>query len=366
MMTIAEMGSGGAETLVAEMARELGRDGHRVSLVSNGGWRAEQLRDEDGVATSTAPLHASAPTALVRSSARIARLARRAPVDVVHAHNVRASLVARVGTNGRSDRRPPVLTTLHGLAAADYPRAARVLRWSSDLVVAVSDSVAADLVAAGFPTSRLRVIENAVPAPEPVDRAVARRTLGLSDAGSVVLCVARMTPQKRHDLLLAAWARHDDPHAVLLVAGDGPRAADLRAQADGLGLGSRVRFLGTRADVDVLLAAADVAVLPSDWEGLPVAVLEAMAAGVPVVASDVGGLRELGHVVALVPPGSVSALTTTLSGVLADPALRAGYADAGRTLVRSRFDPVAMQQAYLAAYAHVRWGRRGGTGLDTR
>lgn len=366
MITIAEMGSGGAETLVAEMARELGRDGHRVSLVSNGGWRADQLRDQDGVTTSTAPLHASAPVSLVRSAARIARIARRAPVDVVHAHNVRASLVARVGTGGRSGRRPPVLTTLHGLAADDYPRAARVLRWSSDLVVAVSDSVAADLVEAGFPTTRLRVVENAVPAPQPVARDVARRTLGLSADASVVVCAARLTPQKRHDLLLAAWARHDDPHAVLLLAGDGPRAADLRAQAAHLGLGSRVRFLGTRTDVDLLLAAADVAVLPSDWEGLPVVVLEAMAAGVPVVASDVGGLSGLGHVVALAPPGSATALATTLTALLADPARRAGLAEAGRALVRSRFDPASMHEAYLAAYAHLSAGRTRGGGLDPR
>ena len=99
-----------------------------------------------------------------------------------------------------------------------------------------------------------------------------------------------MVPQKRHDVLLDAWAQLTGGE-LLLLAGDGPERHDLEERARPLG--DRVRFLGNRSDVSMLLAAADVTVLTSDWEGLPISILESLAAGRPVVATDVDGVREI-------------------------------------------------------------------------
>jgi len=240
---------------------------------------------------------------------------------------------------------------VHGLADDAYRPAATILRRCSDLVVAVSDDVRDRLLAAGLPAHRLRVIENAVPAPPPAreERLDVRQELEIPDDRPLVLCAARLAPPKRHDLLVDAWPRV--PDAQLVLAGDGPGRAAVAARVDRSAAADRITVLGDRSDVGRLLAAADVLVLPSDREGLPMAVLEAMAAGVPVVASAVGGLCGLDRDCAvLVEPGRADALAAGLQDVLADPARRAGLAAAGLDLVRRRFSSVRMVDRYRSVY----------------
>ncbi|WP_028642307.1 glycosyltransferase [Nocardioides sp. URHA0020] len=350
LTVIAEMGSGGAETVVADLAGHLVATGQEACVASSGGWRVEAL-EAAGVATLAVPLRASGPASLGCAVARLRRETAARPVDLVHAHNVRASVAAHLGTRAGRRSRPPLVTTVHGLADGDYTRAARVLG-VSDVVVAVSDDVAERLVVGGLDPARLRVVANAVPAPvaEPDLRDEVRGELGLASAAPVVLCVARLATPKRIDLLLDAWA--DVPDATLLVAGDGPdREALVRRAAT---LGDRVRFLGERRDVGRLLGAVDLLVLPSDREGLPMAVLEALAAGVPVVASAVGGIPVLGpHAVELVTPGRADALADGVRRLLDDPRRRRDLTTAGPLLVRERFSSARMQSDYLEVYGRA-------------
>ena len=182
-----------------------------------------------------------------------------------------------------------------------------------------------------------------------------RAELGLTAEAPVALCVARLATPKRIDLLLDAWA--DVPDAVLLLAGDGADRAALERQA--APLGERVRFLGERRDVGRLLSAADLVVLPSDREGLPMAVLEALAAGVPVVASAVGGIPQLGgDAVELVAPASADALAAGVRRVLDDADRRDALVSAGRELVDRRFSSARMQSDYVSVYEGVRKGAR--------
>lgn len=350
LTVIAEMGAGGAESVVADLAGHLVATGHEACVASNGGWRADAL-SADGVATLAVPLRASGPARLGCAVARLRREASVRPVDVVHAHNVRASVAAHLGTRAGRRSRPPLVTTVHGLADGDYARAAKVLV-VSDLVVAVSDDVAERLAAGGLDEARLRVVENAVP-PAPTSHGVrdeVRRELDLDPSSPVALCVARLATPKRIDLLLEAWA--DVPDAVLLVAGDGADRDALVRRASGLG--ERVQFLGERHDVDRLLAAADLLVLPSDREGLPMAVLEALAAGVPVVASAVGGIPQLGaDAVELVAPHRADALAAGVRRLLDDPARRQHLVTGGSELVRQRFSSARMQSEYADVYARA-------------
>jgi glycosyltransferase involved in cell wall biosynthesis len=355
LTVIAEMGTGGAESVVADLAGHLVATGHEACVASNGGWRADALA-ADGVATLAVPLRVSGPTQLARAVARLRRETAARPVDVVHAHNVRASLAAHLGTRAGRRSRPPLVTTVHGLADGDYTRAARLLA-VSDLVVAVSDDVADRLAAGGLDPARLRVIENAVPSPvaDPAVRAEVRAELGLTEGVKVVLCVARLAAPKRIDLLLDAWA--EVPDATLLLAGDGEDRAALERRA--APLGDRVRFLGERRDVDRLLSSVDVVVLPSDREGLPMAVLEALSAGVPVVASAVGGIPQLGgDAVELVAPQRADALVAGVRRVLDDPDRRGALVSAGRTLVDQRYSSARMQSDYGSVYEGVRKGAR--------
>jgi len=347
---INEMGSGGAEAVVAELAHAALASGDTVRIASHGGRREADLAKAGAVIVRT-PLHRRSGPGVLAASAALTRHARRARPDVVHAHNVGASLVAHAGVRWPR-RTPPLLTTFHGVADSDYPGAATWLRRTADLVVAVSGAVGGRLVSAGFPAERLRVVDNAVTPPASVDRISARRDLGLDAEMPVALCAARLVPQKRHDVLLAAWATV--PSGILLLAGTGPLDGDVAATVRRLGLSDRVRVLGEHSDVATLLGAADAFCLASDWEGMPMAVLEAMAAGVPVVATAVDGLVDgCGTAARLVPPGDADALGAALAGVLGDAALRDTMATEGRALAATRYSTATMVSAYRAAYAAI-------------
>ncbi|NKE63202.1 glycosyltransferase, partial [Lentzea sp. PSKA42] len=248
------------------------------------------------------------------------------------AHNVSASLTARMAAPRR-----PLVTVFHGVAEADIAGAVRILRRVSDTVVAVATAAAERLRDAGLET--VVVIPNAAfPSLPEVDRATVRARLGTAPDVPVALCPARLEPQKRHDVLLDAWALVPG-EAELWLAGDGSLRAELETRAQGLG---RVRFLGTRTDVRDLLEAADVTVLTSDWEGMPIALLESLAAGRPVVASDVDGVREVlsGGGGVLVPRRNPEQTAKALRGLLYSPTARSvatsrdGGADA-HTLMKS-------------------------------
>ncbi len=266
---------------------------------------------------------------------------------------MKAAVVARLAVG----RRVPVVVTVHGVPDASWPTAARLLARVADEVVAVSPHVAERLVAHGVPAARVTVVENAIAPVARRDRAEVRRLLDLPATAPVVLCLARLVAQKRHDLLVEAWADvvrdagSDAASPVLLVAGDGPTRPAVEAAVTSAGLEGSVRLLGARPDADVLLAAADLLVLPTDWEGLPISLLEAMGAGVPVVVSRVGGVVEtLGGAVRLVEPGSASALAAALTDLVGDPDARRVLADRGEALVADRFHPDHMVDGHRAVH----------------
>jgi glycosyltransferase involved in cell wall biosynthesis len=346
-MVIAEMGTGGAEAIVETLARRLVSGGDQVVVASAGGRRLESLA-QAGVRTVETPMRERSHAKTLLAAKALLPL-RRNPPDVVHAHNVRAAVTAHAGLRWPG-RRPPLVTTVHGLVPDDYGPAARLLTRTTDVVVAVSSVVADQLRDAGY-TGRVEVVENAVHDLVPGDRGAVRRELGIADGAPVVMTAARLAPPKRPDLLVGAFAGLPRD-AVLVVAGGGPLLETLRPLAVHHGVEDRVMLLGERTDVGRLLSAADVFCLASDSEGMPVAVLEAMAAGVPVVASDVGGIaRGTDGAVRLVTPGSAPALAQALGALVADPAAREDLARRGREVVAARYAPEAMYERYRALYA---------------
>jgi glycosyltransferase involved in cell wall biosynthesis len=350
LMTVPEMGAGGAEEVVSALARNILAGGGEVTIASSGGWRANAL-EHDGARLVYAPFRGRRPHDLARAALTLRRQLAGPRVDVVHAHNVKSAGVSAIAARHRDA--VPIVVTLHGVPQSRYGAAARILRRCADELVAVSDDVAGRVCAAGFPSARLRVIENAVATPQRHGRDHARARLGLALDAPVAVCVARLTAQKRHDVLVAAW-RELPADAVLLLAGDGATRSRVEAAIRDTGQTDRVRLLGERRDVDWLLAAADVCVLPTDWEGLPISVLEAMAAGVPVVASAVGGVVQLGaDAVELVDPGSSAALAAGLRRAFTDAARRASMIAAGAALMTDRFSPQRMWSDYGELYERV-------------
>jgi glycosyltransferase involved in cell wall biosynthesis len=229
--------------------------------------------------------------------------------------------------------------------------------------IAVADAVRASHVSARrIPPHRFVTIRNGIGAARfgrAATRADARRSLGLSDDRFVCLCAASLTRQKNHaNLLRAAALLPADVSVTFLLAGGGPLAPQVEAAA--AGLGGRVKVLGQRLDVPDLLAAADAFVLSSDWEGLPITLLEAMAAGVPAVVTDVGGNREVvrdGVDGFLVPPRDPTALARAVERLARDRALRARISAAARATFDARFTADGMVRQTEALYRLALSGR---------
>ena len=339
MHVISEMGTGGAEALVVEMARRGVDVGWRSAVASHGGRRVDDLAKADVPHFHTA-IPRRTVAGFVAARMTTARVLKGFEPDIVIAHNVSATLVTRLARP-----RAPVLTIFHGVTPSDYRNAARILSFASDRVVVVSDAIGNRLKRAGLRGVDVTTIQNAVTPAVLKPRSEARAELDLRDDVRVALCLARMEPPKRHDLLLEAW-RHLPGEQILLLAGDGSQRSRLEQQAGPMG--DRVRFLGNRSDVPTLLAAADMTVLISDSEGLPLAILESLAARRPVVATDVGGVREVlesgsGR---CVPPGDVDSITAALHEMLHDESARAEAAKIGVSVVRRFHDPAQMMSRY--------------------
>lgn len=184
-----------------------------------------------------------------------------------------------------------------------------------------------------------------------------RRKEGIPDEALVMVHVGRFTLQKNHEMLIRAFAKLRLPaSACLLLVGEGELQAQTEQLVRELGVADRVRFLGVRADIPELLNASDIFVLPSRWEGNPMSVMEAMAAGLPVVATAVGGVPELvqdGTTGLLVPNEDTEALAQALQRLVDNPDLRATMGNHARRVAQKRFDARVMTRAYEALYESI-------------
>ena len=343
---IQELGSGGAEQLVRRLCREGIAGADSVAIAYAGA-----AAPPDGVAHLPLPMLNRRPARVLAASRRLHRHIADWKPDVVHAHNPGMAVVTALATRRGAAR--PGLVTAHGVPPADERSAARLLRWAGLPVIACGDGVAASLKEHG--TAPLRTVNNGVAPPPSNGRAGAIRSeLGLASGLRLVVAAGRLVPQKRHELAVEAVAYI--PDVALLILGDGPLEPTLMRQIQARGLSSRVRVMGARQDVRTILGAADVVVQPSDWEGLPMVVLEAMSAARPVVATRIRGVKELirdGIDGLLVPPGDAHALATGIRMLLEGPAMarRLGVAAAKR--VEADFTEAGMAGSYRTLWRQL-------------
>jgi glycosyltransferase involved in cell wall biosynthesis len=259
----------------------------------------------------------------LRGAFRAYRLWKARP-DIIYTRSIDAQLIGHaVAVRAGA---PHVTEEQGGLGIhrkRHHVLAARLFAPRVERVVAVSESQLPDLVKLGYRRSAVRVIPNAVALPQPArEPADVRRELGVAPDDVLALLVSVLRPEKRADVFVEAIARarERDPRIRGVVAGGGPRLDAIRAQASPAGDG--VLVLGERSDVPELMGAADVVCLSSDVEGVPMTVLEAMAVGRPVIATDVGGVRDAvvaGQTGVLVPPRDPAAFARALVALAGDP-----------------------------------------------
>jgi glycosyltransferase involved in cell wall biosynthesis len=355
LITLAE--TGGAQTYVAGLLPGLTeRFEVLVAAHGEGPLREATLAAGARFAGLRHVRRALRPARDITGLAELVTLMRRERPDIVHANSSKAGVLGR--TAAVIARVPVRIFTVHGWAFKAHAGAAAALyRWADRAMaplttVTICDSETERLAGLAARTCR------------------ANRTVVIStgvDAGAVPLArhdgeptrlvsVGRLAaPKDPHTLVRALAALGERPFSTQIV-GDGPERAAVEAEVGAHGLEGRVELLGDRRDVPRLLADSDVFVLSSRSEGAPLSVLEAMAAGLPVVASAVGGVPEQvadGATGLLVPPGDPAALASALERLLADPELRRRLGTAGRERVRERFDLAAVRRAHVDLYERV-------------
>ncbi len=325
--------------------------------------------DDAGIDSPALCEHAErlgAATQLFRARGRLSagavtqlrRFVQRNDIDVVHTHGYKTDLVACLALAGTRCR---LVSTPHGWTPdadwklAGYEFLDRLAFVLMDAVAPLSESMHAGLCRNPFLRRKLVMIENGVDLDE-IDAAVPATHGDSSRDALTIGYVGRLVPGKRVDVLVDAFAALRLPRKRLLVIGEGPERESLQRQAQALGVGADVVFTGYREDRLGLLASLDVFVLPSESEGIPRCLLEAMAASVPVIASDIPGCRALvshGETGELFAVGDVAALTAALQRAAASPAQRRVAALAGRRHVRERYSAAVMADRYLALYRRL-------------
>jgi glycosyltransferase involved in cell wall biosynthesis len=356
---------GGGQITVLTLASRLDRERFEVTVASGGdGPLVDELR-RLGIRHIPVSFGKTSGPAGVRG---LAAALRADPVDILHTHGGIAGLYGRMAA--KRARVPAVVHTIHGIHYLHYrnvlARRAFVTleRWlakSTDAVVFVSE---ADLekgrrLRLAVP-GRERLIRNGVDISflkPSFDRGAKRAELGFS-AGPLVVAVSRLHRQKGLTYLLSAVpalaARFPDVQVV--VVGGGPLESRLRAEAEKAGLKSRAAFLGERPDAKEILAAADVFVLPSLWEGLPYVLVEAAALGRPIVATDIDGVREVirnGETGILVPAENPAELADAVSNLLGDEARARRLGERARLEIPPAYSVERMARETGALYLEV-------------
>jgi glycosyltransferase involved in cell wall biosynthesis len=349
-----ELGFAGGETQVLGLTLELRRGGHRAELICDPAGRLFATACEAGIVCHALPIRNALD---VRAGLRLRAILARERFDVVHFHTARAHAIAPYA---RGLARALVVTR-----RMDYPPNRIFARYlfgrAVDGVAAISRSVAAALTTSGVDASRISVISSGVDCarfrpPSPDERAEVRAGLQLADGQIVIGTVGALEPRKGHRDLIRAIARlkatDSEVNVVCIIAGDGHLRDELEREVASLELGGIVRLPG-HSDSRAILWACDVFAFPSLKEGLGVALLEAMACGLPAVACDAGGIADAvdyQRTGILVRPGDPIDFAAGLLRLVRDAPLRARMGAAARERAEREFSMAAMARRTLALY----------------
>jgi glycosyltransferase involved in cell wall biosynthesis len=364
MYLITDLKFGGAQTLLLELLKRLDRKRYLPQVACLFGGDSPLGKQ---IQASDVPLTDLRMHAWWRLDAlwRLYRLLRKERPAILHASLFHAIFAARV--TGRLAGTPVILSWRHNVNIGGRARewVNRVTAPLDDGVIAVSEKARqAEIRAASVPADKVRLIYNGIdPKSYAIEkgrsmaqhRTLLRHELGIPAQAFLIGAVGRLHPQKGLSVLLEAFAAvlEQIPQAWLVLVGEGELHADLENRASALGISDSTTFAGRREDIPAVLSTLDVFVLPSLWEGLPMALLEAMATGLPVIATEVGGTPEVvvdGETGILIPADDVKSLEQAIC-ILLDENLRQRLGQAGQARVRKLFSIQHLVEQMEALYA---------------
>lgn len=363
MLVSTGLGLGGAERQVADLADRFVQRGHRVTLVCLTG--EVVVRPKDGGIPVYHLGMTKTPISFMKSFARMVRLIRQLKPEVIHAHMVHANLFTRLARLVVDI--PVLISTAHSRNEGGKHRmwAYRATNRLCDVFTNVG-SVAVDafVESGAAPAGEIRSVANGIDSeqfyPDSLVYRERRSEAGIPDTRQIFLAVGRFVEAKDYPNLLSAFdvvhAQH--PHCELWIAGGGPLFEEMKALMEQKGMQAFVRLLGVRSDIPDLMRMANVYVLSSRWEGMPLVVGEAMSSGLPVVATDCGGVLEyLGDSRFLAPAGDAEALANRLIEAAAmsrEELLEEGLRSRERIVAHFSLDAVVDQ--WLEIYRSVKGG----------
>jgi len=363
LQIISSGGLYGAEQVVLNLARHFPQMGHESQIAVFENLHAPNTH----VAEAAAAFHLPAQLVPCRGRfdwdavARLRSLMESYHPDVVHMHGYKADLYGYAAVDRLQTAK---VSTCHGWVHNTLPLRAYAMmdRWALrrlDLVVAVSTEIAERLRRAGLPPDKTRVIDNGIEVADlQTDIPTLRRDLGLDSKCILVGAIGRLSPEKGFDVLLAA-ARivvQQHPEVKFVVVGDGPERKKLEELTREYGLQGKLFWAGRRDDMPGVYASLDIEVQPSLNEGLPMTILEGLAAGKPIVATRVGAVETVisnEKTGLLVNLGRVNEIANAVARLIQDASLRTRLGQAGRACVEKNFSATVMTQKYLLAYAEV-------------
>jgi glycosyltransferase involved in cell wall biosynthesis len=389
MQVIANLEIGGAQEVVRTLSEELMASGCPTVVCSfkDGPLRAQI--ESLSIPVEILPQRRYSILAFpfyVREMLNIRRalvgLVQKHQVDVIQTHLLR-SLDFLVATLRFGTQRPLIFWTVHNFNFALRPEQLPRFRWLAGAkqaahsglyrrmahwvngFIAVSNDVEAGILKTIGPVQeRITIISNGVDTRRyhaPADRSATRCTLGFAEDTILYTVVGTLKEQKGHRYLIEAFGPliSATPHLHLLIVGDGELRGSLESQVRAAGIEGNVHFLGNRNDVPAILAASDVFVLPSLWEGLPMALIEAMASGLPVIATAVSGSQQVverGRSGILVPPGEVIPLRQAIEALIANPEWARLLGTAARRRIEEAYSAQRQAEEHLVLY-HREWGQ---------
>lgn len=362
LVVISSAGVYGAESMVLNLLRSLQSLGCRPILAAL--WNAHRPNPELPTVARQRGFEVELIHCKGRLDLSVARqlkqCIRKRQIDVVHAHGYKADIYSYLATR-RS--RTPLVATCHNwtnlnASVSFYGRLDRMALTRFDCVAAVSDTVARILTAAGVPASKLTVIPNGVPTDLLESNDAGRLAALDGHTGPVIGMVGRLVTEKGFDYVLRGGRAilTDFPDTKFLLVGEGPQADELRSLVRQEEIEDSVIFAGYCGDLRQVYSSLDILVLPSFLEGMPMVILEAMAAGKPAIATRVGAIPKLithGQDGLLVDPGDTPALVESLRSLLTDAELRRRMGAQGQALVQRGYSAKVMAQRYLGLYSQA-------------
>jgi glycosyltransferase involved in cell wall biosynthesis len=357
--------AGGIQRHVLELCESLREKGHTVFLCGTPGPWLDEQRDETFLPLSLLDVVEEGSstfrriTELIRSAARLRRLLVRENVELIHAHESAPAIAARLATLGLPI---PIVLTYHGSEPERVGYFGRVGRWTSKLIITPSHRCARELhELGGIPKSRVNVVGLGVQPPPTIagERVQALRSELLDPDGRIlVITIARLAYQKGLDLLVEVVRRVQQQRSDIrfVVVGDGPLQEELEQEAADAGVDATLRFVGESSEPYLYLGAADLFLLTSRWEALPITIAEAFQAGVPVIATDTGGVTELvsDRVGRVTPVGDVDALVANVLELSGDATQRERMSvEALRLCKESRFSLPHVHQIIESQYSDL-------------